>query len=267
MDGNIISELLDRFQRLLKLISDVNTVHINSDSIRGEIKIFIHDYFNSCRASITEYDIDTQGIDAIMQDLLMMANRRSKKSAYMRQLKSLQKLLIGAESALMLRKSQAMPVDSPYKITSEEQTILDNLEEVAPIAALSYGQVLRDLNSKRISYRGTASEIREALREVLEILAPDDEVARAKGFKLEKNTTKPTMKQKVMHILKNREFSKDAITAPSSTAGIIDESVARLARGTYTRGSISAHTTTDIKEIVQLKRYLDSILTELLEIP
>jgi hypothetical protein len=47
----------------------------------------------------------------------------------------------------------------------------------------------------------------------------------------------------------------------------VDESIAALARSTYTRGSASTHATTDASEIRKLKRYVDALLEELLEIP
>ena len=45
-----------------------------------------------------------------------------------------------------------------------------------------------------------------------------------------------------------------------------DEAVASLARSTYQRGSASTHAPADAKEIRNLKRYVDALLGELLEI-
>ena len=60
-----------------------------------------------------------------------------------------------------------------------ETKILDALDRVIPTTALSYKQALQDLNGQnRFSYRGTAAELREVLRELLDYLAPDTEVLR-----------------------------------------------------------------------------------------
>ena len=47
----------------------------------------------------------------------------------------------------------------------------------------------------------------------------------------------------------------------------VEESIAVLARSTYQRGSASTHATTNASEIRKLKRYIDALLAELLEIP
>ena len=62
-----------------------------------------------------------------------------------------------------------------------------------------------------MSYRGTANEIRETLRETLSYLAPDSEVEKQKNFKLEKGHNKPTQKQKVHFILKQRNKTTKTI--------------------------------------------------------
>jgi hypothetical protein len=68
--------------------------------------------------------------------------------------------------------------------------------ELFVAAANSYRQALDDLtNGNRVSYRGTAAELREGVREVVDHLAPDDAVTKATGFKLEKDRSRPTMKQ------------------------------------------------------------------------
>jgi hypothetical protein len=46
----------------------------------------------------------------------------------------------------------------------------------------------------------------------------------------------------------------------------VEESVAALARSAYQRGSVSTHTPTDGAEIRNMKRYIDALLAELLEV-
>ena len=87
--------------------------------------------------------------------------------------------------------------------------LISTLEAIVPTAALSYKQALTDLNicNHKISFRGTATELREALRETLDHLSPDTAIMKEPGFKLEQNQTKPTMKQKVRYILKMRNLN------------------------------------------------------------
>jgi hypothetical protein len=46
----------------------------------------------------------------------------------------------------------------------------------------------------------------------------------------------------------------------------VDEAVAALARSTYQRGAVSSHVGADANEVRSLKRYIDALLGELLEI-
>jgi hypothetical protein len=57
---------------------------------------------------------------------------------------------------------------------------------------------------------------------VLDHLAPDAEVKKSLGFKLEKDRIKPTMKQKVRFIIKARERGATESAAPEDAANTID---------------------------------------------
>jgi hypothetical protein len=151
--------------------------------------------------------------------------------------------------------------------TPTEQRIIGTLIKVLPAAAASYQQCLIDLNEpSRHSYRGVAHELREALREALDYLAPDAEVMAEAGFVLEKGTTRPTQRQKAVHILRKRRLSREAITAPELAVSMIEQLGGAIARSTYTRGSMSAHGLASGQEVRQLKMYVDAVLAELLEI-
>jgi hypothetical protein len=152
-------------------------------------------------------------------------------------------------------------------ITATEKRIIDTLARLLPTAAASYEQCLLDLGAPlRRSYRGVAHEMREALRETLDYLAPDPEVMAEPGFKLEKDMTKPTQRQKALHILGKRRLSREALRASELAVSMVDELGASIARSTYTRGSMSAHGVGTSQEVRQLKMYVDAVLAELLEI-
>ena len=165
-------------------------------------------------------------------------------------------------SNLMAQKLGVSKVEN-----SQDILIIKNLKMTVSTAAVSYEQVLNDLKTDRVSYRGTIAELREVLREVLDYLAPDENVMASPNFHCEENQKKPTMKQKVRFILKKRNKGSTASETAEEATSIVDEGIAKLVRATYNRGSLSAHVQGEGKpEVFQIKRYLDSVLCELLEI-
>jgi len=132
---------------------------------------------------------------------------------------------------------------------------------------LSYSQALLDLaQADRVSFRGSALELREALRETLDHLAPDDAVMAQPGFKLEGDQKKPTMRQKALFILRARGMAKTALEAPRDAVGIIEGSTSSLARSAYSRSALSTHVAQTGAEVRQFKMYLDSVLSDLLQL-
>jgi Predicted pPIWI-associating nuclease len=141
------------------------------------------------------------------------------------------------------------------------------LEGLVPSAALSYRQAIIDLaDEHRISFRGPALELREALRETLDHLAPDDAVTSADGYVQEKGRSGPTMKQKVRFILKARGRSKSSSTVPEQTMTTVDEMVGTLTRSIYDRSSVASHIASERKTVIQVRRYVVAVLHDLLEL-
>jgi len=152
-------------------------------------------------------------------------------------------------------------------MSKDETIIYETLLKLVPTAALSYKQALLDLaEENRISFRGVATEFREALRETLDHLAPDKDVMVQQNFKLEKDKKTPTMKQKVRFILRMRELPDNAIKPPEDAVEIVEERIASFARSVYERSSISTHVATQKGEVLQVKKYVSTVLAELLGI-
>jgi hypothetical protein len=148
-----------------------------------------------------------------------------------------------------------------------EKQILTTLSSLVPTAGLSYDQAIQDLaDNSRVSYRGTAADLREVLREVLDHLAPDADVSGADGFKLEKDRTKPTMKQKVRFILKARGVSGSSTELSEKATEAVDAIVGGLARSVYNFGSVVTHVAGERQSVIQLKRYVEAVLSDLLEV-
>lgn len=247
-------------------------VNVNSSSLRDIAKQLVQDYFRKARPELEQLQQPADHIgqlDDLMQRLLALSNGRNSKQSYSQMIKALRKLRPVVESERELRIGKgATGQSNPLNFSSGiEEAIINTLSDLVPSAALSYQQAVRDLmTDNRASMRGTAAELREALREVLDHLAPDRVVMKTDGFKLEKDRNHPTMKQKARFILKSRGVGKTARSSPEAALERVEEGAATLARSAYDRGSVSAHIATSRQEVQQIKLYIDSVLAELLEI-
>jgi Predicted pPIWI-associating nuclease len=201
-------------------------------------------------------------IDFVLQGILQLATAPREKEAYTGQIVELRPYLLEATIDLMKARGSGRLV-----LSQIERAIIETLGRMLPSSSASYEQALRDITQGgRVSWRGTAGELREVLREVIDHLAPDDKVLASPGFQLEQGQHTPTQKQKVRFILRARRSSSAAVTVAEASLETVDEAVASLARSTYRRGSVSAHTPSNATEIRSLKRYVDALLAELLEI-
>lgn len=259
-----LGEALTRFVAHLSRSSSVN---VNSASLRNEIKAVAQQYFRRARPLLAQAGAEAElpELDTSFQNLLQLADGRNAASTYWKYLKRVKKIFPRVSGQIEVRVGAGtQDVATEHKV---EQQLLEALSKLVPSAALSYQQAIADLNaSNRSSYRGPAVELREALREVLDHLAPDDDVMKSEGFKLEKDQTKPTMKQKVRFILRARGRSKATAAVPENTTTTIDAVIGDLARSVYTHGSVATHVATERRNVVQLKRYVEVVLHDILEL-
>jgi hypothetical protein len=253
---------------LEKGVSKSRATHIDTQTLKESGKRLVQQYFRVVRPELEEIGFDERSLtaaDSEMQALLGLANSRNRKSSYLAVLRNIRSLFDEIELARELRLGQArsrVPIQS-----SIETQILEILRQLVPSAGLSYQQALNDLqDQKRVSFRGTANELRETLRETLDHLAPDKDVEASDGFKLEKGRQKPTQKQKVRYILRSRGVSGTARQTPESSASLVDELTASVTRASFERGNLSAHIASTEQEVRRLKMYVDSVLADLLEI-
>lgn len=155
----------------------------------------------------------------------------------------------------------------PEKVAfaEEDEKIISKLDALVPSAALSYKQAVLDLgDDNRLSFRGPALELREALREILDHLAPDNEVTSAPEYKQEKERAGPTMKQKVRFIMK-KKGSRSSSDAPEQAVTAFEEAIAGLTRAVYERSSKATHVAGERGIVVQIRRFLVAIFHEILE--
>jgi hypothetical protein len=252
--------------RLAAAVSSVRTKTVQPPVAQPIASTIARTYFESVRTELSTVQSRAglvEEIDFVLQSLLQLASAQREKEAYFGQITEVRPYLL--EATIDIMKSRG----SPRLILSQtERGILETLTKMLPVTGASYEQALLDIaQGKRVSWRGSATELREVLREAIDHLAPDDKVLGSPGFQLEEGRTLPTQKQKVRFILRARKSNSTSVAVAEGSLNTVDESVASLARSTYTRGSASVHATTDASEIRKLKRYVDALLAELLEIP
>jgi hypothetical protein len=245
-------------------------VNVNAQGLRDSAKDIAQSYFRTVRPDLIDIGFsndEVSAFDSEIQALLRLAQGRNAKSSYMQTLKRIRELRFAIETQREFRLGeQGEDERRGTEVSSIERRIVETLQDLVPTAALSYEQALRDLSEVRISYRGTAAELRETLRETLDHLAPDSAVTAAEGFKLESDRTKPTQKQKVRHILRSRQMSRSTRSTPEASVDLIEELTGTLARASYDRSSLDTHVAATEAEVRQMKMYVDSVLAELLEI-
>lgn len=252
---------------------------VGSAALRGSGKELVQLFFRDVRPDLELLGVDDLSVlDELMQGLLAATNGRASKSTYLSILTRSRAALSSLEAQRELRlgrmASTGPPVAAanqsvglPVQPSETELKIVAALERLVPSAALSYRQALADLsNSGRVSFRGPANELREAFREVLDELAPDEDVMGQPGFRPEEDQTTPTQKQKVRYILRSEGRSNSERQAPEQATRLIEEMFASFARSAYQRSNVSAHVASARRDVLQMKMYIDSVLAELLQI-
>jgi len=264
--------LWHRVDAFIGALSRYKARNVNAAGLRKQARDIVKSYFDEQRNALQRLGTSEEKLndfDLEMQRLIGLSTGLNSRVSYQKTLRELKarrkkietglEFLIGVESPA---STQAAPV-----VGHIEAAILKTLQTMLPSAAKSYEQVLIDLqDGSKKSFRGTAAELRESVREVLDYLAPDSEVMKASGFKLEPDLKGPSMKQKVRFILRARKIVDAARETAENSVQHLDENIAALGRSVYTRGSLDVHTARARQEILNFKMYADAVLGELLEI-
>jgi hypothetical protein len=266
-----VSEALHRLASELgsleRAIQRLRAQHVNTQRVKAAVKALVQKYFAEWRDALSA-TLGSNGhlseLDGEMQELLRCTQRRALVNEYRNRLRSTRKVVNAAELLIAGAPRQGLV---PRQLEARQQKILETLRRVCPSAAASYEQGLEDLASRaRKSWRGPAVDFREALREVLDALAPDDQVTRQPGFKLEPDAKGPTMKQKALFILRSRRL-KDSQTKPFADAiNVVEEAIGKFVRSVYGQSSAAVHSQMSREEAVRVKDYATLVLVELLEI-
>ena len=266
----MIQELIDRTQNLYNQLRRGTTININDRETKTEAINLATTYFESFRPSLLRVLGEADSLkkhDENWQELIKLAHANNQRRRYRKLLKALVNQLRELSIAILSRSAARGKESGLSILTPAEQQIIETLEALLPTAAASYRQGILDLrDADRLSYRGTASEFREALRETLDHLAPDNDVSMQPGFKYEDGQKKPTMKQKVRYVMTSRGRSRSQRDVTERSVGGVEDLAGEIARATYNRASLATHVETTRSEVIRIKRYVDTVFFDLLEI-
>lgn len=257
-------------ERLRTAIAKTKSINVNKQEVRDDSENLVQTYFRAIRPPLLGLlgsEQETDALDRSAQHLLQLAHGRNLRTSYASVLRALAREW--SKVAWLREKAFGDRVVVQPKLVAHsrsrtEQRIVETLAATLPNAARSYQQALEDLDKDRLSYRGTAVELREVVREVLDHLAPDESVMKSDGFKLEAGQRGPTMRQKARFVLASRDLPASVQKPAEEAADVVDESIARFVRSTYSRGSASTHSAQNRLDVEKLKTYVDAVLTELL---
>lgn len=261
-----VTALLSQIETERKSLNAVTGLQLQSKTARERIRSVVEGYFSGVRPLIednTGQGTHVAEVDRMMQQLLQLTHKNSSISKYKDLFRSLKKHLILLDTKL---------VATPVRVGAIEHNAVDGrlvttLRALLATASMSYEQAIIDMRTEdRLSWRGPATDLREALREVLDHLAPDDEVKAAPGFKQEQDMHGPTMKQKVRYVLKNRRVSKVVSETTENATVAVEEALGTFVRSVYTRSSVSTHTSTSRGEALRVLDLVRVVLCELLEV-
>lgn len=270
--GDSWDEFAEGIRELEGLIVQSGAKTVRSPKTRTNARLLAQQFLREVRPHLVKVGIPEETVaqfDTPIRELLQISHQHAERAVYGAHLANLRRLHgeIGPLRETKIGAQGGASTAGVAVVTPTERLIIQTLESLKPSAARSYQQALVDLSGPpRHSYRGVAHELREALRETLDHFAPDGDVMAEPGFQLEKGLTRPTQRQKALHVLRKRRLSRDARQVPELAVSAIEELSASIARSTYTRGAMSAHGITRATEVRQMKMYVDAVLAELLEI-
>jgi len=257
-----------RFRGLDKRLSKLGSQQVHSPVIKRDTQSVVDDYFRSVRGTLLQggfTDDELGALDNGTQSLLEHCHRHVTVSKYRKTIKRAVSSLVALEQLAHTASQRALTGRVAPDRT--DALIVTTLQQLLPSAAAAYEQAVRDLQTdNRLSWRGPATDLREALREVLDHLAPDDEVERQPGYQQEADTHGPTMRQKVRFVLRKRGLNRSATEAPENAAAAVDTILGTFVRSVYTRSAVSTHTPTLKAEVLRVRYYVRAALCELLEI-
>ena len=198
-------------------------------------------------------------MDRYARDLRVMVASRAVIADLRRTLRSIVRLvdreILPAYDAA--RWTSASTVDqSPTEI---RESLAARLDALSPELAVSYRQVHTDLmDDERQTFLGPAGEIREVMRAVIHLMAPDGEVSEQDWFV--GHDGHPTQAERIRYVMQSRSTAE----SPMETADVVDTKVGLLGRQLYQRASRAFHVGTQREELRKILGWVEAVLNEIL---
>lgn len=267
----MIGQLITDIEALGVSLRRGKAVNVNDQSSKDRAIELATRYFGNIRPQVVSVGGENERLlhhDERWQQLVRLAHGKNARRTYLRTIDALRKQLTEFNiSVLTTPVVQHAQATANAPLSSEETLILETLEALVPSAAASYRQGLSDLvGPERLSYRGTAAEFRESLRETLDHLAPDGDVEAQDWYRPAEGQKQPTMKQKTRYILTSRGQNRTQRGSAEKMFGLIEELSGEVMRAVYNRASLATHVHQSKVEVQQIKRYVDTVLFDILEI-
>jgi hypothetical protein len=256
-----IPSILRDLDHVKKSIRQLKSNQIFSKPIAADLHALAAQYFSDLRNQLPSGELDVAAADKAFSLLHDLSRKNPSKQKCLDTLTDARKLLVRLEGASLSKQAGASGVVTPV-----DEEIIATLDEICVPAAMCYRQAMADLATDRFSWRGTATDLREALRETLDKLAPDADVESMPNYKAEPDAKRPTMKQKTRFILRSRDMKSGQMATSEDAIHHIEESLGGITRSVYTRSSTSTHTPTTKEEVSRLQIWVRVTLCELLAI-
>lgn len=149
-------------------------------------------------------------------------------------------------------------------LSGRDAHILERLRRQSVPLADSMEQALIDLNDQsRLSYVGPAGEVREVLRETIQLFAPVEDVKKQVWYVgIEQGGKRnPSQAERTRYAVQLRGGAKDQV---KGTNELIDQLVAQISRQTYSSGSSALHASTLQAKVRKLTGWAFALLDEVL---
>lgn len=266
------TEFLDALSRLTSTLRQSKAKFVSAKKERNHVRSVVQAWFGQYRPAFLVLLADERllsPIDEGLQQMLKLVSASSSRHTYKRLCGYVQRHF---SENLLVPLSRAYWSRVPQRaLTGRDPGVARRLLNLDSALADSYEQVAEDLSDQRSkTYRGTAAELREVLRGVLERLAPDEQVKNADWYKEarrsgERKEQNPTLSERTKFILRQRnKGSSAAIEAAESYMRSVEERLGHVVRVAYGLASKATHVSAERAEVAQQLRYVNALLAELL---
>jgi len=265
----MVEKCAQLFDQLQKRFSTKNKNQSPPRDDRTFVIAACHSWFSEYRDGLVKLGVSDKHlleIDGNMRSLISIANSSARRGVYQKNINNIRKV----SDKFITEAQVAEWIKDKNSNNLGDLNVIEALRNLDEDLERRYNQVLSDLNDQqRISYAGTANELREIIRIILSKKAPTDRVMKMPWFKTarvnDKNLpSQPTQAERVRFILEFRKSSKNAVEQAQGQEQLIDALIGKIVRSSYSRINAGVHATEDNKEIERCLRYANAFLLDIL---